>query len=383
MNTTDIEALRIKHQAALEKFDKSQKKSDGITKIPMAYKASTLAQMLRDKRAIRWDGNRDEVKARLGTDRMYMNSLANKRSTGLFVAFWNGTLVDGKIVPTVDNPLVIYEGGHRSRWLDGICNGTTEVEDGLTLEVLRILRPVAAKAIDEAPIKMDVNVHESGVVPEDYVKQEYEVINTTSEGFSLGESVSASTDEVQNELDRQMKDALGKRTIKPKNRDADAATIRSLTHGSLGMSLEKTKKSLLTPVDISKEQQATAEKNIEFFKAAEDQILQKFLDDKKTYARVKKRGLKHAEDATVMFAIADAPTTNLKMEVVKNIVKFYEMFFPDNAKWKEAASVFGGGSGKHYSDSDVFRARWRKIVALVNPPKDVVDQDGIEMPMAV
>jgi hypothetical protein len=383
MNTSDINALRETHATAIAAFNKIFRLSSGITKIQKSYRTSTLAAMLRDGRAIRWLLNRKEVQARSGSAAMYMQSLACKASTGMFVCYWNGEVtLDAKgkptFEPTVANPIVIYEGGHRSRWLDEIYNNTTQVAPGITLEILRILNPEAAAAMESAPVILNINTHESGEVPIEYVKWEYATINCTVEAFSAGETVAASRDEVRNELDALVVAALRKRHVTPKKREGNKVIVRAMTNGALGKAFDQRAESLQDASELKPEQIESAKTNIALFASMEEKIEVLCAGNPETKKRFRKRIYLFRQDATLMNAIVTAPTRSLKEAVVEDIVKFHEMFFLDEAAWKEAEKVFGGGAGNH-STSAVFADRWVKIQNLVHPAPAPTEEVELEM----
>ena len=381
MNSYDIDALRVTHSASLATFNRIYQLSKGILKIQKSYKTSTLAAMLRDGRAIRWLLNRKEVKARSGSAAAYMQSLACKASTGTFVCYWDGpvTIVNGKTTfePTVANPIVIYEGGHRSRWLDEIYNNTTQVAPGITLEILRVLHPEAAAAVEAAPVTLNINTHESGKVPEEYVKWEYDTINSTVEAFSAGESIAASRDETRNELDKLIVAALSKRKVSEKAREGNKVIVRAMTNGALGKPFDQKIENLQDSSELTPEQIETAKMNIEQFASMEEKIEVLCAGNTETKKRFRKRIYLFRQDATLMHAIVAAPTKTLKEAVVEDIVKFHEMFFLDEAAWKEAEKVFGGGAGKHVNNR-VYVDRWLKIQNLVHPPRAPATEGELE-----
>ena len=382
-------ALLVKHAASLEKFDAECEKSIGITKIPCAYSAATLATMLRDGRIIRWDQNRKEVKARAGTSEMFMVTLAAKRSVGTFVCYWNGKPIadaDGRpqIRPSKDHPIVIYEGGHRSRWLDQIFNNKTEVCTGLDLKTLEQLRPEAAKKIRTARFTLDVNTHESGVVPEDYIKEEYEIINTTVTAFSIGESVASSTDDVRNNLQTLLKAALSHRKPSTKARDGELAEIRALVNGALGQFMDLKKESLHGQPPPTAEQILNAEENIAAFAEAENQVIALFDNNAPLKTRIDARKSDFKMDSALMAGLAACVSAAQREAVIDDYVSLYFGFFENKEEWKATLKeITGGGAGKHNSGNSVFVARWKKVVNLVRPPDDLEEGEALNVADAV
>ena len=381
-------ALLTKHAAALAKFDAARQHSLGIKKIAYPLQAVTLAAMLRDKRAVRWDQNRKEVKARAGDATKFMLTLATRRSGGMFVCYWNGELrtsADGepKIHPTQQNPIVIYEGGHRSRWLESIFYNTTEVFDGLNMTMLEKLRPEVVREIHAAHITLSVNTHTSGTVPLDYIKQEYEIINTTTTPFSMGESIAASTDQIRNELQDLLSRALRHRKPSTKPRDGEKTELRQLVNGALGHFMLKKEADLLGESAPSAEAIQRARDIIEAFAEAERQVIALFADKAELKKRMDARKSDFKMDAALMSAF-DAASAAGRAAVIADYVSLYRNFFEDKAEWSTTIKgITGGGAGKHNKDNNIFRARWKKVVDLLRPPAPLAEGEALHAVRAI
>jgi len=366
-------ALATKHAVSLAKFDAARKHSLGIKKVPHPLQATTLAAMLNDGRAKCWEENRKEVEPRAGDAAKFMLTLATHRCAGMFVCFWNGAVAtgaDGKpeIRPTQENPIFIFEGGHRSRWLKSIFENTTEMYDGLNMAMLEKLRPETVREIRAARITLDVNTHESGTVPLDYIKQEYEIINTTTTPFSMGECVAASTDQIRNELQALLSRALSHRKPHPKARDGEKTELRQLVNGALGQPMLNKAPVVLGQPEPSAEATLRAQEIIECFAEAERQVSALFADAK-LKKRMDARKSNFKMDAAFMFALNDSVSAAQREAAIADYVSLYRNFFEDKEQWSTTIKeITGGGAGKHNIDNTIFAARWKKVENLLRPP---------------
>jgi hypothetical protein len=366
-------ALLTRHAVSLAKFDAVRQHSLGIKKILHPLQATTLATYLKDGRAIRWDQNRKEVKARAGDATKFMLTMATRRSGGMFVCYWNGAVAtgaDGKpeIHPTQQNPIVIYEGGHRSRWLESIFDNTTEVYEGLDMAMLEQLRPEAVREMRASRITLDVNTHESGIVPIEYIKEEYEIINTTTATFSAGEIVASSTDDVRNDLQALVRKALSHRKPSPKARDGEKAEWRALANGALGQIMLMKVDALVGQPAPSAEATLRAREIIECFAEAERQVIALFANKALLKKRMDARKSDFKMDAALMFAFNDCVSVAGREAVIADYVSLYRNFFEDKAVWSATIKeITGGGAGKHNEGNKIFEARWKKVVNLLRP----------------
>ena len=381
--------LLVMHADSLAKFDLARQRSRGITKICYPAQAATLAAMLRDGRAIRWDQNRKEVKARAGDSSRFMLTLATRRSGGMFVCYWNGNPVadalgNMQIQPTKENPIVIYEGGHRSRWLDQIFDNTTTVFEGLDMEMLELLRPDAVVDIRSARITLDINTHESGTVPLEYIKEEYEIINTTAASFSAGEIVAASTDDVRNELQALVAKALSKRKVNAKKiRDAEKAEWRALANGALGQIMDMKADSLVGQPAPTPDAVLRAKEIIEAFAEGERQVVALFTNDAAVKKRIDARASEFKMDSVFMIALAGTVSPAQRTTVVNDYVNFYRKFFSDKGVWAPLVKeITSGGGGKHITNS-VLMGRWKNLVSKIRPAAAPVEGEALVAVSAV
>jgi hypothetical protein len=353
---------------------------EGIKKVPIRLSVKMLAQLKREGKAKIAKWNRDEVRNRDGTAEDFFFSLSLGLSPGMMLAYWNGILVDGKVVPTVENPIIIYEGGHRTRWTESIFANVTEM-DGMTLSYFQANDPDIAKCVEDAVIEMTVSTHPSGVVNEEFVKKDYQESNSKSEHVAPGEIIRVQTTDNRTPLQDDIKHVM-KRDIKSKGQDGNLEILRALVHGAAGctaqMNMKKDalmKQTELTPEELNKARTTIAalglaETGIAGLYAATDK------ENKKIHKRVMARQLDLAVDGVYVAALADAPTDAARQAVVDDIVAFHRKFFADKAVWADVMKDLKKATVERsrYGPEGPFRARWQKIVNHLRPP--VVRTEG-------
>jgi len=365
----EIAAEKVKHAVSLTKLDKELRFSAGIKKIPMKFTVAEVAAMLADGRAIQWEKNRAEVKSRAGGPDEYMLTLAARRSGGTFVCYMNGKCpVDakGNVTPTKENPLVIYEGGHRSRWIKAFFNNEVQIIAGLDLTTLKQIHPETVTAIRNAFITFHVNTHESGSVPEEFVKKEYELINTKTEGFSVGEMVAASNDKIRNELQDLMADALGHKPGS-KKRDMDQAELRALVNGALGQAMDKKEASLTGQEDPTELEVVQAKKVIDGIVEIERQLAALYVESAAQKKRLEARTLDFKMLSTIISGLVSTVSDETMTESISVVVDFYRQFFGDAKTWTKMKSEITGGSAGKHNNNKVFENRWLKLKNKMRP----------------
>jgi hypothetical protein len=318
----------------------------------------------------------------------FMLSLASRRCPGMFVSYYNGPLTtdaEGKsiVVPTKENPIIIYEGGHRSRWLDQIFSNTTEVFPGLDMETLKEIEPEAYDDIRKACIALAVNTHESGTVPKDFINDEYNAINTTMAPFNQGETVASSTDHVRNDLQAELAAAIASRKGGKKARDGDKTELRALVNASLGQIADTKIDSLVGQPDPTEDAILGAYENIQKFESIETQLNALFQNNAAAKKRIINRKSDFKLDATVMVALGNCASDAQRDKVVEDYVSFYSTFFADKAVWTAAVKeVTGGGAGKHNTGNGVFTSRWKKLLNKVRPPTPIAEGESLSAAQA-
>ena len=354
----------------------------GIKKVPIRLSVKTLAQLMAEGKAKIAEWNREEVRNRDGTAEDFMRSLALGLSPGMMLAYWNGILVDGNVVPTVENPLIIYEGGHRTRWTESIFANVTEM-DGMTLSYFQANDPVIAKCVEDAMIEMTVSTHPSGVVNEEFVKKDYEESNSKSEHVTPGEIIRVQTADNRTPLQEDIKCAM-KRDIKDKKQDGNLEILRALVHGAAGCTdqMSMKKDALMAQAELSPEQLNKARTTIAALAATETGIAGLYAatdkENKKIHKRVMARQLDLAVDGVYVAALASAPTDAARQAVVDDIVEFHRRFFANTTVWADVMKDLKKATvdRSRYGPEGPFRARWQKIVNRLRPPVVRTEVEG-------
>lgn len=151
-----------------------------------------VRKLRREGRAVIAPFNREEVAKRAGNSREYQSSAESNISLGLFLGYSAMPLVDALIMAdrvtrndeldmlfTLEFPLYISEGGHRSRWLD-------DCED------------------NDAPIGISILVGDNAEAVEEKAKEEYRIVNTSMSALNAGEIQRALPTDPQREIIRRM-----------------------------------------------------------------------------------------------------------------------------------------------------------------------------------
>jgi hypothetical protein len=234
--------------------------------------------------------------------------------------------------------------------------------------MLEQLRPEAVREMRASRITLDVNTHESGIVPIEYIKEEYEIINTTTATFSAGEIVASSTDDVRNDLQALVRKALSHRKPSPKARDGEKAEWRALANGALGQIMLMKVDALVGQPAPSAEATLRAREIIECFAEAERQVIALFANKALLKKRMDARKSDFKMDAALMFAFNDCVSVAGREAVIADYVSLYRNFFEDKAVWSATIKeITGGGAGKHNEGNKIFEARWKKVVNLLRP----------------
>lgn len=371
-------------------------KSRYIQKLPMSFTANMFAQMLKDKRIVVADWNRDEVKVRAGNAKELMISLATGADIGKFLVYWNGNLVEGNLPLekiTAKCPLQIYEGGHRSRWLSEIFNDDITYEGFTLSELKKISNPKDEDdeftAISNARIDFTVAVtnHPSGKVPIEFLKHEFGQTNQNICPPTAGEMIAVSPDEDRNDLIERFTKVL-QRNLRSLAREKLLAQKCALVNGALGKveMMNMKSDSILGKMDITKEEKELAVKVIAAFGLMEQQILDHFSQkDKKTLKRVKDRQLEISFDGAIMYALSKCENDNERCSVVKTVVDFYKMFFENKETWKQEQKEVTKSIEKEparYFTTTRFERAWNKMECKMNPSKQSEKVEVVCLPTA-
>ena len=214
---------------------------NGIKKYVRAFTLSEISELLLSDAIISAEFNRDEVDKHTGNDVELEKSILTDWSICMVLAYWNGNMTHVKHVKdiklTKENPLCVTEGGHRLRWLNKILKGETVI-DGMTIGDIKTQFPHIYEEIMNYSVIVEIKTHNSGVVPLEYVKDEYVAVNTRGAPLNFGEIALASTDKHANELYEVFNKSFLHRMKKTnsKNRDGGRALIfrliRSMSSGN-------------------------------------------------------------------------------------------------------------------------------------------------------
>jgi hypothetical protein len=351
----------------------------GIKKKQYIYKFSSLIELLRDGKIKSHDWNRSEVMNHPGCGNDLMKSMAMGWCISMFVGYWNGPPVIGKPASTKENPIRITEGGHRTRWLKDIADGKALL-DGISLSCLKDEYPEVYQNIMDYMIIIEITTHESGIVPENYVKGEYRAVNTRGSTLTVGETLRASTDQPFLELKKQLEAAYVNRRVKMDKQARDKATeiyaaiIKGITMGSDYMKTKKDalldKELLFTESNITPEKFARAESIIKALATIEASVYaaasgntdaKKFLEEKVT--------LEAHGPIIHKFSVSSEEEFP---SIIENVQKFYAMTLIDKDvrktnidRLKSDPKRTGNGGGR--LSKERYHHGWGQLMAMITP----------------
>ena len=348
----------------------------GIKKQHKLYKFSTFMALINDGKIKSDDWNRTAVKNRPGDAADLMKSMAMGWSISMILGYWNGI---GDLAPTKENPIRITEGGHRYRWIEAIITNLTLL-DTFSLIRLKDNHPDVYQAIMNYTIVVEITTHESGTVPENYVKGEYQAVNTKGSMLTAGETLRAATDTKFNELVKMLEGAFKNRKAKMDKQLRDkaleiyAAIIYGITEGSDAM--KTSKEGLCSKPEISDDKFAHAKSVINAVGNLEDTIYKewrtnpdakKFLEDKVTlelYGPII-HTLRNATDS-------EFPT------ILENVRKFYAISLVNKEirktnidRLKSDPKKKSNGGGR--LNADRYAHGWGHLLAIVTITAPVED----------
>jgi hypothetical protein len=377
----DRDALLVKYKDNLALLTSVRTGLLHIVKIQQPIKALTLYQWYKQGcvKIAKW--NREEVKDREGTPNEWMESLATKISPGHFIAYWVGkTGPDGKLpVPTPENPIVIYEGGHRTRWTERVFSNEATF-CGMNYETIKTLDPDTAKAIEEVRIDMTIATSENEASLVKFAKEEYHKVNSMVETLKAGELIRTKLDDDRAALEGSLQAAL-QRELKSKDRDGHLEDLRALTNGAAGLVVDMNKqKGTLTKMDpLTADQKTKATATIARVAEVERRIKDlPELQSKKTLGRILKRQLDLAVDGTLIYAIQDAADEPQRKQVEDDWVEFHQRFFPTAAEWKGKLAELKASTtdrGRYTKGETPFPARWQRVRNILRPPQAAVSTE--------
>jgi hypothetical protein len=379
----DRKVLVEKYKTQLAVLEASRRRLQHILPVQHPIRAGTLNTLLKNGLAVVAPFNRDEVTKREGTPDEWMESLATKISPGHFIAYWVGTAdKDGKIHPTRENPIVIYEGGHRSRWTTKVFNNEATY-CGMAYRELQELAPETADDIRNRIIEMTVNISVNREELIEFAKRDYDLVNTRSCPLKPGEIIRTRADETRAGLEDAFRGAF-KRKLTPKARDGDKEDIRALVHGAAGLTAQMSKKAgALTPsTELTQEQVETATEVINCVRSAEQQISVLFAD-KAIQKRVLARTLNLAMDGVFVWALNEAKSPAQREAVVADWVQLHRKFFETKEVWTKLIATLREGTvdRSRYGPEGAWPVRWARVLNAIYPPQ--LDTSGVEVDVVV
>ncbi len=339
---------------------------EGVKKSLKRYTLNSLCHLMETKAIVVASWNRNEVQKRPGSSSELMESMARRWSIGLLVGYWNGL---GEITPTPANPIHITEGGHRLRWLKEILDDKASL-GGHTFSMLKDAHPDLAEGIAQYAITFEIATHESGRVPEDYMKGEYKAVNVTGAVLTAGETLRASTDDAFNGLVEELDDAWEHRKDKLEKQARDkkielqAAIIAGLTQG---LDCMKPNKDILLGMKITDEQHENAMDILCHWTDIEKTLWNRYKDNK--LAKKVLQDVPKLEFYGPMFAgLINAPSED-RDRMAALILKFFDKSFVDKDTWtlnstrvKKAPTNTGNGGGR--LNKMRYEHCWSQLVAI-------------------
>lgn len=377
-------ALREKHRANLALLEAKRTGILHITKIRQPVFAATLFNWVKDGKLIVAPWNREEVVGREGTANEWMESLATKISPGQFIAYYHGKVgKDKKVTPTKEHPVVVYEGGHRTRWTQAVFENRATY-CGMTYSELKELEPDTAKAIEEAIVNMELAVSEREEQLMVFAKNEYHKVNTKGETLKAGEVIRAGGDTTRATLEDRLENAL-QRDLKPKKRDSHLEDLRALVHGAAGLvdRMDKKKGSLTNVDPLTEAESARAREVIDQVAQVEQEIVNlPELSGAKIQKRLRSRILDLKVDGTLVWALHDAPPAVRDM-IRRDWVEYHRRFFGDATLWKEKLASLKTSTverSRYKAGETPYPVRWQRIQTALYPAQAVVvDEENLSV----
>ena len=351
-----------------------------ITKVRVAYSIRSLKGLI-DKEAIRRaDWNREEVRKRKGNENELFKSIAENYSIGNLLGYWNGHLnKEQNISPTKENPILISDGGHRLCWLTKIVKDEAFIM-GHSLSRLKESFPIMYENILNYTIVIEIATHNSGTVPEDFVKQEYARINIYTEPLTSGEVLRASTNDIFARLQDRLERTLIKRKTKMDAlvRDKGIAIHRGILAGVMQDFDNMTESKILVDFPhITDDEEKKANSVIDAWGLIEKTLWEKFVDSNDKKSETYKLAKKVLSDkfnldyhGPMIYGISMVSDTERPLRIAQ-ILKFYDLSLVDKATWdanikivKNADRISNGG---HHRDTKRYSDCWNRILSVITP----------------
>jgi hypothetical protein len=336
----------------------------GVRTFVVRYTLSKIWSWLSNDAIKPAEWNRPEVAKRKGNDSDLMASIIQGFCIGIFIGFYNGKLTGNEINPSKESPIHVTEGGHRLRWLKKILGGETAVH-GFSIQDIRIKYPDLYDFIMNYKITIEFKTHTSGVMPEKYMRSEYNNVNTHSELLKPGEM--RSTDDSVTVLCNVFDDAFTHRKEKTNGKIRQAG-LHLKNRFIASMNSKDFRKMATTdytlPTIADEIVCGTIEKNINLLGEIESDIIQRAPKKVKT----KMTGsLDDKIHGTMFYGLIHH--TDRAEDVIR---KFYDMACVDDKTYttmmdKIKKKTAGANGGDRFTNPDYFSSRWRIIDNIVNP----------------
>ena len=369
----------------------------GITTHVVVYSLRDVIGLLNDGALQKSEFNRNEVKARAGNADELFQTIAMGQCMGIVYASWDGT---GKPKLTQAKPGKLSEGGHRvMRWIPKIRDGEALLF-GLPLRAIETEHPELYKVIMTYKITFWITTHESGVVPESYMKSEYQRCNTMTALLTNGEVLRASENEAHNQLVERLLAGVVMQHKGTDTREKLRELATALVNGLLyGVDEINTKQGLVATASrpVTTEDQAAASRILEKYIAIEDAVLESFQeeavpDDASRAEKARLKALnKLVSDRRKLFTgrtcslafdgvlLAALINTGDLERTGAAILKFYELSLSDKETWKAnhgAVCEAGPGNSARYYNSRRFEHGWGRLQSIVDPRAVVISGGG-------
>ena len=271
--------------------------------------------------------NRDEIKRRKGNASELFETVRMKMCFGALIGYVPGIIPDlEKWIPSVEFPLFLSDGGHRSRWLKAIIDAVAALLDGTSIHRLT---PKEQKEINDYMVMFHVCSHNDGAAElEDYAKLEYTRFNTLGEDLCAGEVLRACDDADLRDVKMALEGAFEHRVKDPRARDKGLETLAAISAGLInGPDHMTTKKDDVLGIEFDTEKKARAMELIADIKRVEDGVMNAFAGDEDGEKLVKAiyfdRTLNIASEGPVICALYEAESAEARAVVVSTAIDAY------------------------------------------------------------
>lgn len=341
---------------------------NGITKFVRAYSLREINTLTQSDSMISASWNRCEVTKHPGSAEALFQSIIQGFSVLMFLAYWNGKATSVQhINPSKTSPITLTEGGHRLRWLKRILSGDVAI-DGQTLADIQRTNPTLYDYIMNHQVIIEVKTHISGVVPENYVKEEYVAVNTHGAPLNFGEISRANYDDNANRLCGIFKRAFPHRTNalnkKNKNRDGGEGILNILIRTLASNDYSMTKSNDKTLASVNNEQFEEVRRNIEALGHIESEVyesLEKQLKPSMSSALdIKLHG-------TMFYGLQNDDSTT----ALDTISKFYAKAVTNKDAFRDNINLVidkkEGGNGGGRMGTQFYVNAWARLRTIANP----------------